>query len=107
MGVRGDTRIISHAEKYTSTLEVWGDRLLAGLVDGTLVVFTPAQPPASADSPWQVRGPPAEAETHVTLCGSNQSCLRELDFKQRPDCCTRSRAATPYARCERLRRTAL
>lgn len=44
--------------KRILALDVWGELLLAGLVDGTLVVFAPAQPPADPGGPWQVRGRP-------------------------------------------------
>lgn len=41
--------------KRIQALEVWGEQLLAGLVDGTLVVFAPAEAPADPAGPWQVR----------------------------------------------------
>ena len=41
--------------KRIQALEVWNEQLLAGLVDGTLVVFAPPQPPADPCGPWQVK----------------------------------------------------
>lgn len=44
--------------KRIQALDVWGQQLLAGLVDGTLVLFAPAKGPAVPGAPWQVRGVP-------------------------------------------------
>lgn len=50
--------VTDNFSKRIQALDVWGELLLAGLVDGTLVVFAPAKAPAGPGAPWQVLAPP-------------------------------------------------